>query len=79
MIKKITKKQNIIIPILNTSNLKDFILSLKINPEQEKYLLDELPTMNEKERIELLETLNNIYILNEEKDRAIEKIKDNWE
>ena len=65
-------------PILDTDNLKSFIASLKISPEQEKSLLDELPTMDEKERMELLETLKNVYILNEEKDKAIKKIKDNW-
>jgi hypothetical protein len=66
-------------PLLDTDNLKNFILSLKINPEQEKFLLDELPSMDEKERSELLDTLKNIYLLNEEEKNAIQKVKDNWE
>jgi len=66
-------------PLLDTDNLKNFILSLKINPEQEKFLLDELPTLDEKERLELLNTLKDVYILNEEEDQAIKKIKDNWQ
>ena len=66
-------------PILDNDNLKNFIKSLKINPEQEKFLLDELPSMDEKERLELLDTLKNIYLLNEEEKNAIQKVKDNWD
>jgi len=66
-------------PLLETDNLKNFILSLKISPEQEKFLLDELPSMDEKERLELLNTLKDVYLLNEEEKKAKEKIKNNWE
>lgn len=65
--------------ILSTENLKKLILELKISPEQEKFLLDNLPQMDEKERIKLLETLKNVYLLNEEEKQAIEKVKSNWE
>ncbi|MCX6722525.1 MAG: hypothetical protein NT094_00460 [Candidatus Staskawiczbacteria bacterium] len=66
-------------PLLDTGNLKNFILSLKINPEQKKFLLDELPTLDENERLELLNTLKNVYVLNEEENQVIKKIKENWE
>ena len=65
--------------ILSTENLKKLILGLKISPEQEKFLLSELPQMDEKERTELLETLKNVYLLNEEERQAKEKVKSNWE
>ena len=65
-------------PLLDTNNLKNFIQSLKIDPEQEKLLLDKLPTMDENERLELLDTLKNVYILNEEHGQAVEKLKANW-
>ena len=63
-------------PILDNDNLKNFILSLKISPEQEKFLLDELPALDEKERLELLNTLKDVYLLNEEEDQAIKRIED---
>ncbi len=65
--------------LLDADNLKDFILSLKINPEQEKFLIGQLPTLDENERLELLNTLKNVYVLNEEEKVAIEKVKDNWD
>jgi len=65
------------IPILTNENLANFIKSLKINPEQEKYLLEELPKMDGKERLELLDMLKNVYVLNEEENQAMQKIKDN--
>ena len=65
--------------LLETENLKNFILSLKINPEQEKLLIDQLPTLDENERLELLNTLKDIYLLNEEEKQAVEKVKANWE
>jgi hypothetical protein len=66
-------------PILDTDNLKSFIESLKINEEQKKVLFDELPKMDEKERLELLDMLKNVYLLNEEENKALENLKNNWE
>ncbi|MCX6718192.1 MAG: hypothetical protein NTY81_01120 [Candidatus Staskawiczbacteria bacterium] len=66
-------------PILNNDNLKNFIETLKIDEGQKKVLLDKLPQMDGQERIELLKTLKDIYLLNEEEAQAIKKIKDNWE
>lgn len=65
--------------LLTDNNLKKFIESLKLADEQKKFLLDELPQLDEKERMELLETLKDVYMLNEEEKAAIEKIKKNWE
>ena len=62
-------------PILDNDNLRDLIKSLKINQEQQNFLLDELPKLDEKERMELLETLKDVYLLNAEEDNAIKKIK----
>jgi len=33
--------------------------------------------MDGKERLELLDTLKDVYLLNEEEDKALKKIKDN--
>jgi len=65
--------------ILNNSNLETLIKNLKIDDEQQKKLLDALPQMDGEERIELLNTLKDVYLLNEEEGKAIKKLKDNWE
>ena len=64
--------------ILDTENLKNFIMSLKINPEQQNFLIEELPNMDEKDRLELLNTLKDVYALNQEEDQAMQKVRDNW-
>jgi len=48
--------------ILNNSNLETLIKNLKIDDEQQKKLLDALPQMDGEERIELLNTLKDVYI-----------------
>ncbi len=64
--------------ILTDNNLKSFIESLKLSKEHEIFLIDKLPQLDGEERIELLETLKDVYILNKEEDEAIKKIKANW-
>jgi len=66
-------------PLLTNNNLKNFIETLKLADEQKKFLIDELPQMDVKERMELLETLEKVYLLNEEEKEALKKIKDNWQ
>ena len=70
--------KNTISPILDNDNLKTFIESLKLSPEQKNLLIDELPKLDEKERLELLDTLKDVYVLNAEEDQAKQKIKDSW-
>lgn len=65
--------------ILSNNSLKSFIESLRIISEQKKFLLDELPKMDKKERVELLEMLANVYALNQEEDETLKRLKDNWE
>ena len=67
-----------VLPILDNDNLKSFIMSLGISPEQEKILLEEIPSMDEKDRLELLSSLKDVYILNEEKKQSIAKTKTSW-
>jgi hypothetical protein len=66
-------------PLLTDNNLKNFIESLKLSEEQKKFLLDELPKMDVEERLELLNTLKDVYLLNEEEKEALIKLKDNWQ
>lgn len=65
-------------PLLTDNNLKNFIESLKLSDEQKNFLLDELPQLDAKDRLELLDTLKDVYLLNEEEKQALQKIKDNW-
>ena len=65
--------------ILDTDNLNNFIISLKLSREQESFLIEKLPSMDEKERVGLLDMLKDVYLLNEEQKQVIEKIKDNWD
>ena len=64
--------------LLSNKNLREFIEKLKIKEEQKSVLLNDLPQMNEKERLELLKTLEEVYLLNQEEDQAIKKIEQNW-
>jgi hypothetical protein len=59
-------------------NLQEFINKLKINDEQKKFLFDELPAMDTKDRLELLDTLKDVYVLNQEEAEEIKKLEDNW-
>lgn len=61
-------------PLLTDENLKSFIESLKISQEQKNFLLEDLPNLDEVERVELLNTLKDIYILNENKDKTVKNV-----
>jgi replicative superfamily II helicase len=61
--------------LLSNKNLKEFISKLGINSEQEKFLIDGLPNMDRKERLELLSMLEDVYALNQDRDNAIKKVK----
>ena len=74
--KKIQKAKLKSSPILSLENIKDFISTLKIEPEQQKYLETELPTMDDKEKLELLGMLIKVYALNMEEEKAKQKLRD---
>ncbi|MCX6720023.1 MAG: hypothetical protein NTV36_02855 [Candidatus Staskawiczbacteria bacterium] len=66
-------------PLLTDNNLKKFIEGLKLPDSQKNFLLDEISQMDAKERIDLLEALKDVVILNEEEKQALQKVKDNWQ
>jgi len=63
---------------LSNKNLQELVKALKINDAQKSFLLNELPQMNGKERLELLDMLKKVFVLDKEESQAIKKIKDNW-
>ena len=64
--------------ILKNNSLKSLILSLNIKKEQEYFLLDKIPQMDEEERISLLKTLTDVYLLNIEEKESSERLKKLW-
>lgn len=64
--------------ILKNNSLKSLILSLNIKKEQESFLLDKIPQMDEDERISLLKTLTDVYFLNIEEKESSERLKKLW-
>ena len=64
--------------ILKNNSLKSLILSLNIKKEQEYFLLDKIPQMDEDERISLLKTLTDVYLLNIEEKESSERLKKLW-
>jgi len=61
--------------ILNNESLIGLIKSSRLSKEQEDFLIAGLDEMNMPERIELLEMLKNVLVLNHEEAQAIEIIK----
>ena len=63
--------------ILSNRSFQELIKKLKINPQQERFLLDELSKMDGKERLELLDMLIKVNELNQEEAESIEKLRNN--
>lgn len=64
--------------ILKNNSLKSLVLSLNIKKEQETFLLDKIPQLDEDERIALLKTLTDVYLLNIEEKESAERLKKLW-
>ncbi|MEK7142350.1 MAG: hypothetical protein AAB818_02070 [Patescibacteria group bacterium] len=64
--------------ILKNNSLKSLVLSLGIKKEQESFLLDKIPQLDEDERIALLKTLTDVYLLNMEEKESAERLKKLW-
>lgn len=64
--------------ILKNNSLKDLLLSLDIKKQQESFLLDKIPQMDEEERIALLKMLTEVYLLNIEERESSNRLKKLW-
>ncbi|MEK7069873.1 MAG: hypothetical protein AAB962_02340 [Patescibacteria group bacterium] len=64
--------------ILKNNSLKSLVLSLGIKEEQEAFLLEKIPQLDEDERIALLKTLTDVYLLNMEEKESAERLKKLW-
>lgn len=64
--------------ILKNNSLKSLVLSLNIKKEQEAFLLEKIPQLDEEERIALLKTLTDVYLLNIEEKESADRLKKLW-
>ncbi len=58
-----------------SDSLIKFVKSVKINQEQKKVLLSKIPNMGPEERGRLFKTLTEVYLLDREESKRIERIK----
>lgn len=61
--------------LLTNDNLEKFISGLDISEEEKSSLILKVPQLSEEERIELLATLKDVYLLDIEQQQAVEKLK----
>ena len=65
--------------LLLNDNLKGFIESLDIDQGQKNDLFLKIPQLDKEERVKLLDTLSQIYLLDEEEKETIENIRNSWQ
>ncbi len=64
---------------LTNENLEKTIQGAKISQEQKDALILKVPELNEEERVKLLGVLKETFLLDLEQEKAVEKIKNDWE
>lgn len=77
--KKIKKRVIKANPLLTVLSLKKFIEDVKITREQKDYLISELSDMNKEEKLMMFDLLKKISLLDLEENKALAKIKNNWQ
>jgi len=65
--------------LLLNENLKNFIEKLDIDKEQKDALIFKIPNLDKEERLKLLATLGEIYLLDSEEKEILEKLKAGWQ
>jgi hypothetical protein len=65
--------------LLSNENLEKTIAAAQINQDQKEALLKSIPTLNEEERLKLLELLKETFFLDMEAAESVKKIKNSWE
>jgi len=66
-------------PLLTALSLKKSIEDVKITRDQKDFLLSELSNMGKEERSRMLNMLKKIRLLDLEENKALAKIKNNWQ
>lgn len=55
------------------------VKSLKIDKDQESFLLEKIPQMDKEERVSLFKTLAEVYLLNMEEKESLERLRKLWQ
>lgn len=63
---------------LTNESLCTFVEGLNISSEQKSFLLEKIPQLEEEERKSLFTLLKEIYLLDWEEKKAIERAKKHW-
>lgn len=61
--------------ILKNNSLQSLIRSLSVDKDQEVLLLEKVPEMGLKERVDLFKDLTEIYLLNLEEKESLENLR----
>ncbi len=64
--------------LLSDKSFKKFIENIKINNEQKNFFLSQISQLNEEERRQFFNLLMNIFLLDLEEEKAIEKLNKYW-
>jgi len=64
---------------LSNKNFQEVISKLNISEADKNILTSKVPQMDKEERLQILEVLKNIYLLDLEQTQALEKIQKNWQ
>lgn len=74
-----TKGKTMANPFLTNNALSEFISGLKISQERKEFLLSAIPELDEEERTSLFDVLKEIYLLDLEEEKAIQRVKKFWQ
>lgn len=66
-------------PFLTNNALEEFAKGLKISQDKKDFLLSKIPRLDEEERISLFNVLKEIFLLDLEEEKALERIKKYWQ
>jgi len=65
-------------PFLTNNALQKFVEGVKLNEKDKGLLVSRIPQMDEGERIRLFETLKEVYFVDLEEEKAIERLRKYW-
>lgn len=66
-------------PLINNESLKNFIWKVRLAQDKKDFLASKIPELDLEERKKLFFTLTEIYLLDLEEDKAVERINKHWQ
>lgn len=65
--------------LIKNKGLQALVKSLKIDKDQESFLLEKIPQMDKEERVSLFKTLMEVHLLNMEEKESLERLRKLWQ